>query len=214
MHLTTTSLMHILFYRIEIYNQGQCSGTFTLGFLVGYNYVAFSSVLPWWSPLWFTGALLRPLLALSSALHRNSPPRCAGALLRPSSAFSAVLRVRSAGIGKLGKRQDSRNLYPHCLHLVYNFTNIISWQQNRAHSRTCPVSTPAAATNALYTYISSQKKSKKIIEFSSGDSHMVTTHGEAGCRQGVLTGVLFCPNSEVPQIANIRYWGAPLANIR
>ena len=30
--------------------------------------------------------------------------------------------------------------------------------------------------NALYSYISCRKKSKKIIEFSSGDSHMVTTH--------------------------------------
>ena len=30
--------------------------------------------------------------------------------------------------------------------------------------------------NALYTYISSPKKSKKLIDFSSRDSHMVTTH--------------------------------------
>ena len=33
-HLTTTPLTHILFYRIEIDKLGQCSGTFTLGFLV------------------------------------------------------------------------------------------------------------------------------------------------------------------------------------
>ena len=31
-HLTTTPLIHIFFYRIEIDKQGQCSGTFTLGF--------------------------------------------------------------------------------------------------------------------------------------------------------------------------------------
>ena len=31
-HLTTTPLIHISFYRIEIDKQGQCSGTFTLGF--------------------------------------------------------------------------------------------------------------------------------------------------------------------------------------
>ena len=102
-HLTTTPLTHILFYRIEIDKQEKCRGTFTLGFLVGYDYVEFSSTLRWWAPLWFTGALLRPLLALTSALHRNSPPRCAGALLRPSSALSAALRGRSPGIGKLGK---------------------------------------------------------------------------------------------------------------
>ena len=45
LHLTTTSLTHILFYRIEIDKQGQCRGTFTLGFLVGYDYVEFSSTL-------------------------------------------------------------------------------------------------------------------------------------------------------------------------
>ena len=99
-HLTTTPLTHILFYRIEIDKQGQCSGTFTLGFLVGYDNVEFSSTLCWWSPLWFTGTLLRPLLALSSVLHQNSPPRCAGALPRPSSALSAALRGRSAGISQ------------------------------------------------------------------------------------------------------------------
>ena len=102
-HLTTTPLTHIFFYRIKIEKQWQCSGTFTWGFLVGYEYEGFSSTLRWWSPLWFTGALLRPLLALSSALHWNSPPRCAGALLRPSSLLSAALRGRSPGIGKLGK---------------------------------------------------------------------------------------------------------------
>ena len=31
-HLTTTPLSRILLYRIEIDKQGQCSGTFTLGF--------------------------------------------------------------------------------------------------------------------------------------------------------------------------------------
>ena len=102
-HLTTTPLNHILFYRREIDKQGQCSGTFNWWFLVGYDYVEFSSTLRWWSPLSFTGALLRPVLALSSALHRNSPPRCDVALLRPSSALSAALRGRSAGIGKHGK---------------------------------------------------------------------------------------------------------------
>ena len=30
--------------------------------------------------------------------------------------------------------------------------------------------------NAVYTHISSWEKAKKIIEFSTGDSHMVTTH--------------------------------------
>ena len=109
-HITTTPLIHIYFYRIEIDKQGQCSGTFTLGFLVGYDYVEFSSTLRWWAPLWFTGALLRPLLALSSALHRNSPPRCAGALLRPPSALSAALCGRSAGIGKLGKNGYLRRI--------------------------------------------------------------------------------------------------------
>ena len=66
--------MHIFFYRIEIYKDGQCSGTSTLGFLVGYYYVAFSSALRRRSPLRFTGAFLRPLLALSSALRRRSAP--------------------------------------------------------------------------------------------------------------------------------------------
>ena len=80
-HLTTTPLTHILFYRIEIDKQGQCSGTFTLGFLVGYDNVEFSSTLCWWSPLWFTGALLRLLLALSSAARELSPAlrRCSAA---------------------------------------------------------------------------------------------------------------------------------------
>ena len=36
-HLTTAPLIHIYFYRIEIDKQGQCSGTITLWFLVGYN---------------------------------------------------------------------------------------------------------------------------------------------------------------------------------
>ena len=49
-HLTTTPLIHIYFYRIEIDEQGQCSGTFTLGFLVG--------------------ALLRAAPELSPALRR------------------------------------------------------------------------------------------------------------------------------------------------
>ena len=31
---------------------------------------------------------------------------------------------------------------------------------------------------------------------------------------GSIKGGLFCPNSEVSQIAYIRYWGAPLTNIR
>ena len=44
-NLTTTPLIHIFFYRIEIDKQGQCSGTFTLGFLVGYDYVEFSPTL-------------------------------------------------------------------------------------------------------------------------------------------------------------------------
>ena len=44
-HLTTTPLIHINFYRIEIDKQGQCSRTFTLGFLVGYDHVEFSSTL-------------------------------------------------------------------------------------------------------------------------------------------------------------------------
>ena len=44
-HLTTTPLIHIYFYRIEIDKQGQCSRTFTLWFLVGYDYVEFSSTL-------------------------------------------------------------------------------------------------------------------------------------------------------------------------
>ena len=80
-HLTATPLIHIYFYRIEIDKEGQCSGTFTLWFLVGYDYVELSSTLRRWSSLWFTGALLHPLLALSSAVHQNSPPRCAGAML-------------------------------------------------------------------------------------------------------------------------------------
>ena len=81
-HLTTTPLTHILFYRIEIEKQGQCSGTFTLGFLVGYDYVEFSSALRWWSPLWFTGALLRAAPELSPALRRCSTPPFIGALSR------------------------------------------------------------------------------------------------------------------------------------
>ena len=109
-HLTTTPLIDICFYRIEIDKQGQCSGTFTLGFLVGYDYVEFSSTLRWWSPMWLTGALLRPLLALSSALHQNSPPRCTGALLRRSSAPSAAPRGRFARIGKLGERGYFRRI--------------------------------------------------------------------------------------------------------
>ena len=44
-HLTTIPLIHIFFYRIEIDKQGQCSRTFTLWFLVGYDYVKFSSTL-------------------------------------------------------------------------------------------------------------------------------------------------------------------------
>ena len=102
-HLTTTPLIHIFLYRMEINNHGQCSGTYTLGFLASYDQVEFSSLLRWWSPLSFTGTHLRPLLALSSALHRSSSPRCTGALLRPSSALSVALRGRSAGIGKLGE---------------------------------------------------------------------------------------------------------------
>ena len=103
-HLTTTPLIHIFLYRIEIDKHGQCSRTYTLGFLASYDHVEFSSALRLWSPLWFTGNLLRLLLAHSSALHQSSSPRCAGALLRPSSAISAMLRGRSAGIGKLGER--------------------------------------------------------------------------------------------------------------
>ena len=109
-HLTTIPLTHILFYRLEIVKKGQCSGTFTLGFLAGYEYVEFSSTLHWWSPLWFTGALLRPLLALSSVLHGSSPLRYAGALLCPSSGLSAELPSRSAVIGKLGKRGYLRRI--------------------------------------------------------------------------------------------------------
>ena len=44
-HLTTTPLTHILFYRIAIVKLEQCSGTFTLEFLVGYDYVESSSTL-------------------------------------------------------------------------------------------------------------------------------------------------------------------------
>ena len=81
-HLTTTPLTHILFYRIEIDKQGQCSGTFTLGFLVGYDYVEFSSTLRWWSPTPFVGALLCAARQLSPALRRCSAPPFIGALSR------------------------------------------------------------------------------------------------------------------------------------
>ena len=102
-HLTTTTLTHILFYKIKIDKQGQCSGSFTLGFFVGFDYVEFSSTLHWWSPLWVTGAHLRRVFALYSGLHRNSPLRCTSALLGPSSVLAAALHGRSARIGKLGK---------------------------------------------------------------------------------------------------------------
>ena len=75
-HLTTTPLMHIFVYRIEM----QCSGTFTLGFLVGYNYLAFSSAPRWWSPLWFAGALLHSAPELSPALH-GSPEGLASSVI-------------------------------------------------------------------------------------------------------------------------------------
>ena len=81
-HLTTAPLIHNYFYRIEIDKQGQCSGTITLWFLVGYNYVEFSSTLRWWSSLWFTGALLHAAPELSSALRWCYAPPFIGALSR------------------------------------------------------------------------------------------------------------------------------------
>ena len=66
-HLTATPLIHIYFYRIEIDKEGQCSGTFTLWFLVGYDYVELSSTLRRWSSLWFTGALLRAVSSCQQA---------------------------------------------------------------------------------------------------------------------------------------------------
>ena len=75
------------------------------------------------------------------------------------------------------------------------------------------MSTPAAATNALYTYISSQKKSKKIIEFRTGDSHMVTTHcsidqamrclftaERMGCETFIILSLnkIICPSEYLP----------------
>ena len=71
--------------------------------------------------------------------------------------------------------------------------------------------------NALYTYISSQKKSKKIIEFSSGDSHMVTTHcstdqairclftaDRTGCETFIIIWLnkLICPSEYPPTPSN------------
>ena len=70
--------------------------------------------------------------------------------------------------------------------------------------------------NALYTYISSRKKSKKIIEFSTWDSHMVTTHcstdqvvrclftaERTGCETFIILWLnkLICP-SEYPRTSS------------
>ena len=44
-HLTTTPLIHIFLYRIEIDKHGQCRRTYTLGFLASYDHGKFSSAL-------------------------------------------------------------------------------------------------------------------------------------------------------------------------
>ena len=86
-HLTTTPLIHIYFYRIEIDEQGQCSVTFTLGFLVGYNHVEFSPHC--------AGGLLCGSLVLSYALCWRSPPHCTGTLPRAAPVLCSALHHRS-----------------------------------------------------------------------------------------------------------------------
>ena len=86
-HLTTTPLIDIFLYRMEIDKHGQCSGTYTLGFLASYDHVNF--------PPRCAGGLHRRSLALSHALCWRSPPRCTGALPRAAPALCSALRRRS-----------------------------------------------------------------------------------------------------------------------